>query len=118
MKKPLLVLLWLLLALILPSCQPYMTYDEMTDAHAASTDPEEKTKLEKRIESFERDAERAQHFYEAKHVCEIASHSVWLCVGSSIEINRRTSPKTLDELVKAYRTERHVCGCARRDNTF
>lgn len=115
MKKPLLVLLWLLLALILPSCQPHMTYEEMTDAHEVAVTPKEKAELEKRIETFERDAERAQLFYENKYACEASGEHAWFCTHRGAQRHERPV-ESIDDLVREYRRERHDCGCARRDS--
>ena len=106
MKKRWLALLWLLYALIAPGCAPNLTYDELHDAARTAPTPELKAKYEERIERFERDAERANAYFENRAACARTSETVWYC----------NNPIIQDERVDLYRRLRSECGCVKRDD--
>ncbi len=100
MKKTLL-LLWLLLSLILPACQPYMTYEEI-EADAKITG--DTTRLDK----FEDRVVEMEAYYTNKARCFMSRQHLWSCDNFR---DTRRNPKNLDEQMKLYIREHLHCGC-------
>ena len=120
-KKAWLVWLWMLLSLLIGSgCTPYMTYDEMDEAIAVTTDPDEKEKLEERMRRFERDVERADEFFWLEANCPRYENRVWVCVGAHDTQAPRGGREfdSLDDKVRTYRRLRNSCGCSSREDLF
>jgi len=104
MKKPILVILWLLLSLILPACGTNSSYDAL-EAEAKRTGDTE------RLDKFERIAEKAILHFEYKNAC-IASNKIWFCPHGAQAKTRRHQP-TIEEVVKDYQKEKWSwCGCS------
>ena len=110
--KKILVILWFLLTLV--ACQPHLTYDELHEALETAETPEARESIETRIENFERTADRAAAHYENRAACQRGKDVVWFCNGDE-RYSERNPPKDTDELVRAYRNDRHICWCTKRD---
>lgn len=112
MKHERLVLLGQLLFLLvfvvlLFACQPYLTYDDLSEG--AKTNP----KIEKRLERFEKDAELAGLFIEARWACKSSGKCHMRCVwhGHKGGDPNKTKFKDIDDMVKWYRrVVKHDCG--------
>jgi len=85
-----------------------MTYDEMSEAHRIAKTEEEKKILLEKIEIFEKNAEKAQIYFEDRSAC-IGGEFAWFCDG--VRTSRVEHFETLDGLVKAYKREYQSCGC-------
>ncbi len=97
-------LLLLVVAILLLGCQPYMTYEELSDG--AESDP----KIQKRLDRFEAHAEDANEFFEQRHYCSISGKCNLHCVWRGIRVDvDRTEFKDLDDTVRWYRKIRHAC---------
>lgn len=107
-------LLFLLVFIVLLfACQPHLTYDELEEG--AKTDP----KIEKRLERFERDVERAGLFIEARWACKLSGKCYVLCVWHGTRGNSdRTEFKDLDDMVKWYRHIKYDCSFIDRRVTW
>jgi len=105
------VLLLVVVAVLLLSCQPYMTYHELEEA--AQTDP----KAAKRLERFTKHAEDADEFISMVSYCADGSRCQMRCewYGASPSSKNssmhpeRTEFENLDEKVRWYRRVRHSC---------
>ena len=85
-------------AVMLAACQSFMTYEELEEG--AKTDP----KIEKRLERFERDAERAGEFLETRYYCEATGDCYMFCTWHGMRGDAgRNEFKDLDDLVRWYR---------------
>lgn len=110
------------LLLFLTGCSAYpgVSYDEMDVAIANAKTEKERKFYEKKLELFERDAERADEFYRAQAWCEAGKglrgggESMWVCKSQQRDLRRRPF-KDLDDKVKTYRRERTDCGCANKE---
>ena len=98
-----------LIVAFLASCQPYMTYEELEEG--AESDP----KIQKRLERFERDAERAGVFMEQRYYCSSSGNCTMFCVWHGPRIDAdRVKFDDLDDMVRWYRRVRHACQFVKR----
>lgn len=103
------LLFLLVFVVLLFACQPHMTYDELEEG--AKTSPE----IEKRLERFERDAERAGAFLEQRWVCESSGECYTFCDWHGPRWNvDRTEFEDLDDMVRWYRHIKHSCSFVNR----
>ena len=100
------------LLLLLVGCAPYphVKYSDMDEVIEAAPTIEEKKYYEKLRDRFEKDAERAERFYEGKFNCEPNNDTVWVCALRPRDLERHPF-KDLDDMVRAYRRENIECGC-------
>ncbi len=96
-----------LLAFFLIACQPYLTYEELEEQ--APNDPE----VQKRLEKFEADVDRAMAYYEERALCSMDQKMMWACSGKE-KYNKKRPPDNPDRLVRTYRWDRRICGCSKR----
>ena len=102
--------LLLVIGLLMVSCQPYLTHDEMEEG--AKTDP----KIEKRLEKFERAADTAALFIERRAECKSDQSCHMNCTWSGIRRDAfKEDFKNVDELVKWFRDVKTSCGFADGD---
>lgn len=97
------------LILFLTGCTPYMTYEEMEEAHEIAQTKEEKDELMKRILAFESNWEKALLYFEAKGECGARVEYNWYC--DDVVSTEERKIKSVDGLVRVYKREHRDCGC-------
>ena len=90
-----------------------MTYEEMHIAYDQAATPEEKKVLEKRIDVFEANTEKARIYFNEKAACEKSSEVMWACDNVQATDERRI--KDIDALVRVYKREYQSCHCFNED---
>ena len=64
------------------------------------------------LASFERQAEKAGQWFEAKSEC-VGNSGIWYCPNGAATTNKRNAPITTETLVRNYKEEKFAgCGCA------
>lgn len=94
---------------LLAGCVPYMTHEEMEEAHEIAETKEERDALMKRILVFEANWEKAILYFEEKRECAALREYNWFCYNVYVTEERRI--KNVDGLVRAYKREHLGCGC-------
>jgi hypothetical protein len=90
-------------------CVPYMTYEEMEEAHEIAETKEEKDALMIKIRTFEDNWEKSIIFFENKRACHAKLETTWYCADTKSTAERRI--RNVDALVRVYKRERLDCGC-------
>lgn len=113
MKKPILLILWILMSLIMPACatnpDDISKYDRLEAEVRTTEKAHEKAKTS--LASFERQAEEAGHWFEYKSQCK-SNGGIWYCPSGAAASDKRSDPKTTEQLVRNYNQEKFAsCSC-------
>ncbi len=112
MKKPILLILWILMSLILPACATNPDGLSKYDRLEAEIQTTEKAfeRAKANLASFERQAEEAGQWFEYKSQCK-SNDGIWFCPNGAAA-NDRDKATTTEALVRSYSQEKFAgCGC-------
>jgi len=90
------------LILLLVSCAPVQTYDELSEEARVTGD---NTKVEK----FEANVHKAEIYYQNRAQCNASHETMWYCDG--FRERKPRSTWSLEQMVRGYKLDHSQCSC-------